>query len=102
MYLSKMSDIREPGFWKKLLEKIINIIAGGVTKKNRKPSEKHQHVVPYKDGWAVRGEGNTRITSKHRKQSTAIRKARSIAKRYKSDVVIHGADGRIRDRMSYD
>lgn len=102
MYLSTMSDIREPGFWKKLLEKIIKILAGGLTKKRRKSSEKHQHVVPYKEGWAVRGEGNKRITSKHRKQETAIRKASTIAKRYKSDVVIHGQDGRIRDRMSYD
>ncbi len=30
----------------------------------------HQHVVPYEEGWAVRREGNQRITSKHRKQST--------------------------------
>lgn len=100
--MSNSSDIREPGFWKKLLEKIIEIIAGGLTKKRRTPSEKHQHVVPHEQGWAVRGEGNKRITSKHRKQSTAIRKARSIARKYKSDVVIHGSDGRIRDRMSFD
>ena len=96
-----MSDIREPSFWSKLLEKLLKIISGGTTK-TRKPSQKHQHVVPHEEGWAVRGEGNKRITSKHRKQSTAIRKARTIARRYKSDVVIHGEDGRIRDRRSYD
>ena len=62
----------------------------------------HQHVVPHKEGWAVRREGNRRITSHHRKQSTAIRKARTIAKRHKADVIIHRADGGIRDRMSYD
>ncbi|NND77819.1 MAG: DUF2188 domain-containing protein [Flavobacteriales bacterium] len=97
-----MSDIREASFWQKLLEKILKILGKGLSNKRRKPSEKHQHVVPYKKGWAVRGEGNKRITSKHRKQSTAIRKARTIARRYKSDVVVHGSDGRIRDRMSYD
>jgi uncharacterized protein YdaT len=58
-------------------------------------------VVPYKDGWAVRREGNERITSKHRKQSTAIRKAKRIAKRKKADVIIHRASGGIRERISY-
>ena len=62
----------------------------------------HQHVVPYKEGWAVRREGNERITSKHRKQSTAIRKAKSLAKKYKADVIIHRATGGIRERVSYD
>ena len=61
----------------------------------------HQHVVPYENGWAVRREGNKRITSKHRKQSTAIRKAKTIAKRKKSDVIIHRESGGIRERVSY-
>ncbi|MCW5518058.1 DUF2188 domain-containing protein [Muriicola sp. Z0-33] len=62
----------------------------------------HQHVVPYEEGWAVRREGNKRITSKHRKQSTAIRKAKSLARKYKADVIIHRASGGIRERVSYD
>lgn len=61
----------------------------------------NQHVVPYENGWAVRREGNKRITSKHRKQSTAIRKAKTLAKRKKADVVIHRASGGIRDMISY-
>ena len=61
----------------------------------------NQHVVPYEDAWAVRREGNKRITSKHRKQSTAIRKAKTLAKRKKADVVIHRASGGIRERISY-
>ncbi|WP_299554113.1 DUF2188 domain-containing protein [Seonamhaeicola sp.] len=61
----------------------------------------HQHVVPYQEGWAVRREGNKRITSKHRKQSTAIRKAKTLAKRYDADVIIHRANGGIRERISY-
>ncbi|RED49264.1 DUF2188 domain-containing protein [Seonamhaeicola aphaedonensis] len=61
----------------------------------------HQHVVPYEDGWAVRREGNKRITSKHRKQSTAINKAKTLAKRYDADVIIHRASGEIRERISY-
>jgi uncharacterized protein YdaT len=62
----------------------------------------HQHVIPYEEGWAIRREGNKRITSKHRKQSTALRKAKSIAKKRKSDVIIHRQDGTIRDRINYD
>jgi uncharacterized protein YdaT len=62
----------------------------------------HQHVVPHESGWAVRREGNKRITSKHRKQSTAIRKAKSLAKKHKADVIIHRQDGTIRDRLDFD
>ena len=62
----------------------------------------HQHVVPYENDWAVRREGNKRISSKHRKQSTAINKAKRIAKKRKADVIIHRADGTIRDRINYD
>ena len=61
----------------------------------------HQHVVPYRGDWAVRREGNKRITSKHRKQSTAINKAKRLARKYKADVIIHRRGGGIRDRISY-
>lgn len=61
-----------------------------------------QHVEPYEEGWAVRREGNERVTSKHHKQSTAINKAKSLAKKYKADVIIHREGGGIRDRISYD
>ena len=62
----------------------------------------HQHVVPYDEGWAVRREGNKQITSKHRRQDTAIRKAKQLARKYKADVIIHRQDGTIRDRINYD
>ncbi|MEZ4796318.1 MAG: DUF2188 domain-containing protein [Flavobacteriaceae bacterium] len=62
----------------------------------------HQHVVPYEGDWAVRREGNKQITSKHRRQDTAIDKAKRIAKKHKADVIIHRQDGSIRDRINYD
>lgn len=62
---------------------------------------KNQHVIPYKDGWAVRGEGNERNTRVHDTQAEAIEAAREIAKNQQSDLVIHRSDGRIRDRDSY-
>ena len=61
----------------------------------------HQHVVPYEGDWAVRREGNERITSKHRKQSTAINKAKTIARKHKADVIIHRENGEIRERISF-
>lgn len=62
---------------------------------------KRQHVVPHAGRWAVRGEGNERVTSVHHSQAQAIEAARRIAICQRSDVVIHGRDGRIRDSDSY-
>jgi uncharacterized protein YdaT len=64
-------------------------------------ARKHQHVVSRGMGWAVRGEGNERDTSHHDTQANAIERVREIAKNQKSEVVIHGRDGRIRDKDSY-
>ena len=62
---------------------------------------KNQHVVRNGDEWAVRGEGNERLTSTHRTQAEAIEAARKIARKRKGELVIHRSDGRIRDRDSY-
>ena len=62
---------------------------------------KNQHVVRRDDQWAVRGEGNSRDTSLHDTQAQAERAARQIAISQKSELLVHGRDGRIRDRNSY-
>ena len=62
---------------------------------------KNQHVVKTDDGWGVKGAGNSRLTSEHRTQKTAINAAVKIAKHQRSEVVIHGQDGKIRDKDSY-
>jgi hypothetical protein len=62
---------------------------------------KNQWVVPHDGKWAVRGEGNSRVTSTHRKQETAQNVARSIAKVEKSELIVQGRDGRIRDKDSF-
>jgi hypothetical protein len=81
----------------KLIQAILKALGHDTTRKRTW----HQHVVPYEDDWAVRREGNKRITSKHKKQSTAINKAKTLAKRHKADVIIHRENGGIRDRISY-
>lgn len=62
---------------------------------------KNQHVVKTDDGWGVRGEGNSRLTTIKDTQKEAINAARDIAIKNKSEVVIHGRDGKIRDKDSY-
>ena len=62
---------------------------------------RNQHVVPYDGKWAVRGENSSRVTSDHRTQNAAINVARKIAIHQESEVVIHGRDGKIRDKDSY-
>jgi len=62
---------------------------------------KRQHVVPRDSGWAVRGENNTRDTSRHRTQGDAIDAARDMAQNQRGEVVIHRPDGTIRDSDSY-
>ncbi len=64
-------------------------------------AKKNQHVVPHKDGWAVRGEGNTKVTKVTPTQKDAIDIARQIAKNQQTEVVIHKRDGTIRDKDSY-
>lgn len=62
---------------------------------------KNQHVVPHQEGWAVRGEGNSRATSVHDTQAEAAAAGREIAQNQKSELLIHGRDGRIRERDSF-
>lgn len=62
---------------------------------------KNQHVVPHPDGWAVKGEGNSKATKITDTQQEAINHARAIAKNQESELLIHGKDGKIRERDSY-
>lgn len=64
-------------------------------------SRKNQHVVPHPEGWAVRGAGNSRATSVHETQGAAITQAREIARNQQSEMLVHGRNGRIRERDSY-
>jgi uncharacterized protein YdaT len=64
-------------------------------------SKKNQHVIPLGNGWAVKGEGNKKFTVITETQRDAISVAREIAKNNKAELVIHGKDGKIRDRDSY-
>ena len=62
---------------------------------------KNQYVVRNGDAWGVRGEGNSRLTSRHDTQREAINAARDIARNQESELRIQGRDGRFRDADSY-
>lgn len=58
------------------------------------------HVSPGEDGWSVRVEGGAGETC-FRTQEEAISAGRRLAQGNRSEQIIHGADGRIRQRDSY-
>ncbi len=62
---------------------------------------KNQHVVQHRDTWAARGEGNSKVTSTHATLREAIKHAKSIAQNQHSEMLIHGENGKIRERNSY-
>jgi uncharacterized protein YdaT len=64
-------------------------------------SKKNQHVVQRDGGWGVLGEGNSRDTVHTTTQREAIERAREIATNQGSEVIVHGRDGKIRERNSY-
>ena len=62
---------------------------------------KNQHVTPKGNEWQVKGAGNEKATKVVPTQKQAIEIAKEIAKRQGTEVVIHGKDGKIRDKDSY-
>jgi uncharacterized protein YdaT len=62
---------------------------------------KNQHVVPHKDGFAVKGAGNQKATKVVGTQGEAIKIAREIARNQQSELIIHRPNGRIRAKDSY-
>lgn len=64
-------------------------------------SKRNQHVVPLGNGWAVKSAGAERATVITSKQSDAIFVAKDIAKNNHAELIVHGKDGKIRNRKSY-
>ncbi|MBS1887825.1 MAG: DUF2188 domain-containing protein [Actinobacteria bacterium] len=61
---------------------------------------KNVHVVPSGGGWDVKVEG--RKSARHfATQFEAMQEGRTMARNYRSEHIVHGRDGRIRQRDSY-
>lgn len=68
-----------------------------------KANRKEHHVVPNKKegGWDVKVNNAGRRTFHTRKKSTAVKKARAISKKHKSELVIHSSKGKIQVKNSH-
>jgi hypothetical protein len=65
------------------------------------PKQGDVHVMPGEKGWRVKVEGSDRPRSTHKSRSEAAKAARTIARSNKSELLIHGRNGRVRDRSTY-
>ena len=66
------------------------------------PKQGDVHVIRGNNGgWQVRVEGKTRAQSIHTAKRKPRRSAKRSARRNKSERLIHGRDGRIRDRSTF-
>lgn len=61
----------------------------------------NQHVTKKNGEWRIIGEGNSRATKKFATQKEAIDYGRKVAINQQAELVIHGVNGRIRDKDSY-
>ncbi len=62
---------------------------------------KNQHVIAHDGGWAVMAEGAEEPTALFKTQGEAWEKAKSIARKERSEALLHGKDGLIRARNTY-
>jgi uncharacterized protein DUF2188 len=65
------------------------------------PRKGDVHVVPGEKGWRVQIEGTGGARSTHKTQAEPARTARRIAQQNKAELLIHGRNGKVRDRSTY-
>ena len=65
------------------------------------PRKGDVHVNPQGDKWTVKVEGNKQVSSTHPTQAKAIDAGRAAAKRNQAELLVHGRDGKIRERNTY-
>lgn len=59
------------------------------------------HIVKHAEGWAAKREGADRASKVTETQEEAIDAGRRITQRERGELVIHGRDGKIREKDSY-
>lgn len=60
-----------------------------------------QHVIPIGMGWAVKEQAANDFFIITVTKSEAVKVARQLAQKGRTELVIHNKDGRIRERVSY-
>jgi hypothetical protein len=59
------------------------------------------HVVNEGGRWSVQVEGSSRPRSRHDTQAEAISAGRTVARKAKTELLVHRRNGAIRERSSY-
>lgn len=80
---------------------ILRSSKGGEVVKKYVKAATSQHVIPSNGEWAVKKANSDRVTKVFDKQREAISHAIKIAINQKAEVVIHGKNGKIREKNSY-
>jgi hypothetical protein len=62
---------------------------------------RNQHVVSRGDGWVVLPEGESAPHATFKTQSEAWERAKSIARKERSEAFLHAKNGQIRARNTY-
>jgi len=75
---------------------MVNAFAGGMAAMG-----KNQHVLSHGERWAVKAEGAPEPVALFKTQSEAWEKAKSIARKERSEALLHGKNGEIRARNTY-
>jgi hypothetical protein len=65
------------------------------------PKKGDVHVLPRENGWRVEVEGQSRASRTHSTQAEAWEQARGIAQRNRSEALLHGRNGQIRERNTF-
>jgi len=63
--------------------------------------KRNVHVVPKGGNWAVKSAGTSRPAKVTSTQQEAIDRAREIAQNNQSEMLVHGRNGRIRQKNSF-
>jgi uncharacterized protein YdaT len=62
---------------------------------------KNQHVVSEGERWAIKTEGSPQVSALFKTQSEAWERAKALARRERSEAILHGKNGLVRARSAY-
>ena len=62
---------------------------------------RNQHVMPHERGWAVTADGAEAPHAVFKTQTEAWEKAKTLARKERSEALLHGKNGAIRMRNTY-
>lgn len=71
------------------------------TSSNPELIDNGEHVIPHKDGWAVKAEDAKQPSNVFTTKEEAIKRAKEIANNKQTAVIIHKQDGTIQDHIKY-